>query len=413
MRPASAAVSLLGLVTVLLLAVNPTPVGAAFPGANGLIAFASDRSGSWELWTMDPDGSNETQLTHLPGSQMPAFSPTGNDIIFVRANAGLCGGASPCQVIYEKSSTSTNLIDWLVLPGLYRADNKQPAFSPQSYAASPGPETVTVWSSDSGDKGNANIYAQMRMRLCFCLRKNYPVQLTRARGGERRPSYSPDGRRILYDAVWPKGRDEVGPGLGEPNASARLVSLIHTKHLEAALAQTPIVPTITERPLVPTCLRPRAPGERPSNCTEETWAGTFSPDGERIAYTYEKRREPLGPADCRTCSNGRYQFVNRGIGMMNLDGGNVERVTEDECSTDRNARKYCPTEPFANQPAFSPDGHRLVYQVNRSGGNVDIWSVDVDSCKGGGGSSPCGRSPKQLTSKGRNAQPDWGPKPQP
>ncbi len=33
------------------------PVGAAFPGENGKIAFESDRDGNHEIYTMNADGS--------------------------------------------------------------------------------------------------------------------------------------------------------------------------------------------------------------------------------------------------------------------------------------------------------------------------------------------------------------------
>ena len=53
------------------------------------IAFQSDRSGSWEIWTCDRDGSNAVQLTHfgvgLTGT--PRWSPDGREIVFdSRAN---------------------------------------------------------------------------------------------------------------------------------------------------------------------------------------------------------------------------------------------------------------------------------------------------------------------------------------
>lgn len=416
--PAGRAVSLLGLLVLLIVAVDPAPAGAAFPGANGQIAFGSDRTGSWEIWTMEADGSNETQITHLPGSQGPAFSPTGKDIIFSRANAGVCAPTAtsarpPCQVIYEQSSTSTNLIAWeppLPLSN-YSTDTRQPAFSPEHYAAFPSPDTMVVWSTNHS--GNASIYAQIRRRLCLCQVKNQPAKLTKRAGNELRPSYSPDGSRIVYDAIWSKGQNGVGSGPGEPNARPRLVALIDTNGLYGWLVDPRFPASLDQNPIVPACLRPPAPRERPSDCSEETWAGTFSPDGKRIAYTYEKRREPFPGQACKSCTDGRFQLVNRGIGMMDPDGRNVERVIQDECATDRLARKSCSGEPFPDEPAFSPDGQRLVYQVNRPGGDVDIWSVNVESCKGGGGRSPCGRDPTRLTFKGRNTQPDWGPQPQP
>jgi Tol biopolymer transport system component/DNA-binding winged helix-turn-helix (wHTH) protein len=53
------------------------------------VAFASDRSGSWEIWVADPDGSNAVRLTFFgeaPGSGAaagaPAWSPSGDQIVF-------------------------------------------------------------------------------------------------------------------------------------------------------------------------------------------------------------------------------------------------------------------------------------------------------------------------------------------
>ena len=46
------------------------------------VAFASDRSGEWEIWLADPDGSNAVQLTSM-GAQLqaaPAGLPTANGL---------------------------------------------------------------------------------------------------------------------------------------------------------------------------------------------------------------------------------------------------------------------------------------------------------------------------------------------
>ena len=40
------------------------------------IAFASDRDGDYDIYAMDPDGSNVVQLTNTPGPDInPAISP--------------------------------------------------------------------------------------------------------------------------------------------------------------------------------------------------------------------------------------------------------------------------------------------------------------------------------------------------
>jgi Tol biopolymer transport system component len=76
MAAALAAVGVLGLVEVL-------PAEAAFPGKNGKIAFQSDRGGSYEIYTMNRNGTKIDKLTTNPApDEDPAFSPEGNKIAF-------------------------------------------------------------------------------------------------------------------------------------------------------------------------------------------------------------------------------------------------------------------------------------------------------------------------------------------
>ena len=48
------------------------------------VAFASDRSGEWEIWLADPDGSNAVQLTSMGAraTGYPHWSPDGERIVF-------------------------------------------------------------------------------------------------------------------------------------------------------------------------------------------------------------------------------------------------------------------------------------------------------------------------------------------
>ena len=74
-----------GLVA-LCLALRAAPATAAFPGQSGPIAFESTRDGNFEIYAMDADGENQTNLTNnAAGDFEPAFSPDGTKIAFTSA----------------------------------------------------------------------------------------------------------------------------------------------------------------------------------------------------------------------------------------------------------------------------------------------------------------------------------------
>ena len=67
-----------------LIASTRQQAAASFSPDGSQIAFQSDRSGTWEIWKSNRDGSNATQLTHFQGplTGTPRWSPDGTQIAF-------------------------------------------------------------------------------------------------------------------------------------------------------------------------------------------------------------------------------------------------------------------------------------------------------------------------------------------
>ena len=77
----SRAALILSLLAGLLLIAPSPPVRATFPGTNGKIAF-DDYVGSEHIFTVNPDGSDATDLTPGFEAASPAWSPDGTKIAF-------------------------------------------------------------------------------------------------------------------------------------------------------------------------------------------------------------------------------------------------------------------------------------------------------------------------------------------
>lgn len=75
-----------GLVLIVGLSVTSTSVEAL---RTAKIAFASNRDGNSEIYVMNPDGSEQVNLTHHPGNDYsPVWSPTGKQILFASDRGG-------------------------------------------------------------------------------------------------------------------------------------------------------------------------------------------------------------------------------------------------------------------------------------------------------------------------------------
>jgi TolB protein len=73
----------LGVFCVVGLGAGAPAAFGSFPGANGKIAFVSERTGDDEIWAMSPHGANQVNLTANPSfDAFPTWRADGRKIAF-------------------------------------------------------------------------------------------------------------------------------------------------------------------------------------------------------------------------------------------------------------------------------------------------------------------------------------------
>ncbi len=153
----------------------PTPVG----GGGGLIAFASDRSGTTQIWLQSVDGNPESvQLTDMPeGACQPDWSPDGMRLVFI----------SPCQQNDEYYPGS----------GLFVINVDGTGLTPLPNV--PGGDFDPAWSPDGDFIAFTSLRNGGRPRIFLLdLRDSTVVRLSLQYSYDRQPAWSPDGNQIAF-----------------------------------------------------------------------------------------------------------------------------------------------------------------------------------------------------------------------
>jgi Tol biopolymer transport system component len=210
------------------------PATAAFPGPNGKIAFASNRTGSFDIYAANPDGNGLADLTATPGVDefTPAWSADGRRLAYQRDGAiwvmnadgsgqtqltpGSAGGEfanepawSPDghQIAFHRLDSQLGI--WIVSDGgglerqLTSVRDESPAWSPdgQTIVAErhglPTADRLVLIRADGGGED---------------------LLVTGISSSNRNPSWSPDGTKIAFDVNSGEGIDVVAVTTGAVQA---------------------------------------------------------------------------------------------------------------------------------------------------------------------------------------------------
>jgi Tol biopolymer transport system component len=280
---------------------------ATTPGTNGLIVYAKEVRGDFQLFTVRPDGTGQRRLARVDGDAVhPDWSPDGNRVVFELDHKR--AKPRPYCSVAVINADGTGLTD---LAAQRRGCDGQPAFTPDGqrivYVHYDDVNDVeTIWSMDAAGGDRRQIESRWRVGVTdpnvspdgqwitfVRLKKEHQLQglfAIRPDGSGLRQltplswevaikhDWSPDGRRIVLTT----NADFV-----RPRSSANLVTI-----------------------------RPDGSGARRlthftggPETGKSAFAGSFSPDGKRIVVRIE-------------------QGDKGGLAVIGRDGRNLRMLTK-------------------------------------------------------------------------------------
>jgi dipeptidyl aminopeptidase/acylaminoacyl peptidase len=143
------------------------------------IVYESNETGSFEIWSMDADGGNQTQLTGEPGFEdfLPSWSPNGDRILFSH-----CGEPFGFIAFCDIDSMNANGGDVKTLLSSGHWVNVRAEYSPNgnriAFSSDRGGFQSAVWVMKS-DGSDLHRLTRPRLRAFW-------------------PDWRPDGKRILF-----------------------------------------------------------------------------------------------------------------------------------------------------------------------------------------------------------------------
>jgi Tol biopolymer transport system component len=159
--------------------VSPSTTATSAPtpfGGGGTIVFASNREGTYDIYSMNPDGYEQTRLTDLPTDEFfPHLSPNGERLALWASDQS----ATPMV-----AEVRINTLDDSAEPFVFKPALGWPAWSPDS-------STIAMVVVNMEQESGMDI-------ITFNPRSFKMQMLATTPGDDMSPAWSPDGKTIAF-----------------------------------------------------------------------------------------------------------------------------------------------------------------------------------------------------------------------
>jgi Tol biopolymer transport system component len=276
------------------------PVQAAFPGPDGKIAFATDRDGNFEIYTINPDGSGLTRLTNTSSAEAtPAWSPDGLKIAYARDSH-----------VWTMNADGSGQTEGP--PG------DDPGWSPDG--------TKLIYARDGFDSQGGGV---------FVFDGTTETKVAPGERDSRWPEFSPDGQKIVFTAASVAGIFDIYTV--NPDGTG-LTKITNTGNDQEA-TWSPDGSRLAFMHL------------------GDVW--TMNPDGTgrtQVTNNPDQEMDPAwSPSGTRIALARRWNNVNWDLTVMNADGSGAVKVTDDTFV------QFWPDWQPANSTYVRPKGATPVY----------------------------------------------------